>query len=110
MFHHMILRRPRFRIYFALVGKTPQLTGASIQTLQQKVKGGGKGRDLFMGQRDYPLDLEYTNPDEPIQTKENFILPSMLKEVLYRTSQIAVFSNVTCERGRVVFPTRATII
>lgn len=106
MFHHMILVRPRFRIYFALFGKKPQLVATAIQTMQRKVRSGNT-RALFMGQRDYPLDVQYSNPQEPIREEINFVLPAMLKQIRYGSNgEIEVFNNVTCENGVVVFPTQ----
>ena len=110
MFHHMILEKPRFRVYFALIGATPSLAATAIYTLQRKVRSGNH-RALCMGQRDFPLDVEYSNPEEPVRTEINFLLPSMLKQVHYGSEgEFDVFTNVICQQGVVAFPTTAQTV
>jgi len=103
MFHHTVLENPRFRVYFAITNDDPQLAAATIQKIQQKVRSGNH-RSLFMGGRDFPLHVEFSNPEEPTCEEINFQLASMLRQITYQPPGIEVFSDVTCENGVLVFP------
>lgn len=105
MFSHMILRNPKFRVFFAITNKSPELAAATLQKMQSKIQSCNH-RDIFMGARNFPAHVQYSNPEEKPLKDVNFLLPSMLKQICYNeTDTIEVYHDVPCLNGRLIYPT-----
>lgn len=105
MFHHLILQNPRFRVFFVIENEDESLAAATIDRIQTKIHTANH-RPLFMGMRDYPAQVEYSNPNEPVREEITFALPSMLRQVIYGSQEIEVYQSVGCHKGCLVYPTR----
>jgi len=98
-----ILLDPRYRVFFAVTNKDPNLAGATIQKIGRAIKTSNH-RPLFLGCREYPADIEFSNPEEPIENV-NEVIPTMLKEIDYTKSKtIQVYQDVVIDRGRAHYP------
>lgn len=104
MFHHIILKNPKFRIFFLIKAFNKDMAAATLIKIQRSVKNSNH-RPLFMGNREYEADVTFNDPSLPICESVNFVLPSMLKKIAHDTGKIEVYHNVICENGVVVYPT-----